>query len=128
MHGEFKNILVSINVEITTSGSPSAGETFSLECSISGTSDDATFQWLRGSPDNRTQLTSGGSRTINSTSSVSQLQFSPLRASHGGLYTCQVMVGNAAVEETTTVEVNREYSTYIPCFIFNKSSTKFPHL
>ena len=100
---------MSVNVDITTSGSPSAGEIFSLECSISGTSDDATFQWLRGSPDNRTQLTSDGSRAINSTSPVSQLQFSPLRASRGGLYTCQVMVEGGTVEKTTTVQVNREY-------------------
>ena len=103
-----------VKVNITTSGSPSAGETFSLECSISGTSDDATYQWLRGSPDNRIQISSDRSRTINSTSSVSQLQFSPLRASHGGLYTCQVMVGGVAVEETIIVQVNRKYM-YMYC-------------
>lgn len=72
---------------------------------INGTSDNATFQWLKGPPDNRTQLTSDGSMTLTSTSSDSELRFSPLRASHGGLYTCQVTVEEATTEETTSVYV-----------------------
>ena len=91
----------------TSSGSPMAGEPFSLECSLSGTSDSTTFQWLKGPADNMTQLTSDGSTTINSTSSVSQLLFSPLRASHGGIYTCQAnVVGGDTFEGTASVEVN----------------------
>ena len=91
----------------TSPGSPLAGESFSLECSLSGTSDSTTFQWLKGPADNMTQLTSDGSTTINSASTVSQLLFSPLRASHGGLYTCQAtVVGGAIFERSTTVEVN----------------------
>ena len=86
-----------------------AGETFSLECSLSGTSDSATFQWLKGPTDNRTQLTSDGSTTINSTSPVSYLLFSSLRGSHGGLYTCQAsVVGLATLEGSTSVQVNRK--------------------
>ena len=103
------NHSASITVLATSSGSPMAGEPFSLECSLSGTSDSATFQWLKGPADNRTQLPSDGSTTINSTSSVSQLLFSPLRASHGGLYTCQAtVVGSATLEESTTMQVNRK--------------------
>ena len=99
----------SIIVRATSSGSPTAGEHFSLECSLSGTSDSATFQWLKGPADNTTQLTSDGSTAINSTSSVSQLLFSPLRASHGGLYTCQAsVVGVATLEGSTNVQVNRK--------------------
>ena len=99
----------SIIVRTTSSGSPMAGEPFSLECSLSGTSDSAVFQWLKGQTDNRTLLTSDGSTTINSTSSVSQLLFSPLRASHGGLYTCQASVmGLATLEGSTNVQVNRK--------------------
>ena len=93
----------------TSSSSPSAGEPFSLECSLSGTSDSTTFQWLKRPADNMTQLTSDGSTTVNSTSTVSQLLFSPLRASHGGLYTCQAtVVGGATLEGSTTVQVNRK--------------------
>ena len=92
----------------TSSRSPSAGEPFSLQCSLNGTSDrrSAIFQWLKGPADNMTQLTSDDSTTINSTSSVSQLLFSPLRASHGGLYTCQATVLLGAVNESATVNVN----------------------
>ena len=97
---------------ITPSGSPTAGESYSLECSVSGTSDSATFQWLEGPTDNRTQLTSDGSRTVNSTSSVSQLQFSPLRASHGGPYTCQATVVGVVVEGTATVVVNGKHCQF----------------
>ena len=110
---KFSFNLVDINMRITSSGSPTSGETFSLECSLmhmtNGTSDNATFQWMKGPPDNRTQLTSDGSMTINSTSSVSELLFTPLRASHGGLYTCQVTVVDvASVEKNTTVQVIRK--------------------
>ena len=91
---------------ITTSGSPIAGEIYTLECSVSGTSDPATFQWLEGPPDNRTQLTGDA---INSNSSVSQLRFSTLMASHGGLYTCKATVGSVVVERTVTLEVSRKY-------------------
>ena len=76
---------------------PTAGETFSLNCSISGTTDPVTYQWFEGPASSGTQL-----------SSVSQLEFSPLRASDAGLYTCQVTVGYMIVEGTTTVEVSRK--------------------
>ena len=100
---------VSISVLATSSGSPTAGEPFSLECSLSGTSDSTTFQWLKGPADNMSQLTSDDTTAINSTSSVSQLLFSPLRASHGGLYTCQAtIVGGATFEGSTTLQVNRK--------------------
>ena len=113
------------SIIITPSGSPTAGQSYSLECSISGTSDSATFQWLDGPTDNRTQLTSDGSRTVDSTSSVSQLQFSPLRASHGGQYTCQATVVGVTVEGTATVEINRKSMAVVlgtspaSCLIFS---------
>ena len=98
----------SVNTIITPSGSPSFGQSYTLECSVNGTSDPATFQWLEGPSDSRTQITSDGSRTVVSTSSLSQLQFPSLMASHGGLYTCQAMVRGVVAEETTTVDVNRK--------------------
>ena len=82
---------------ITPTGTSTAGETFSLNCSVNGTTDPTTYQWFEGTANSGTQL-------IN----VSQLEFSPLRASHTGLYTCQATVGGVMVEGTTTVEVNRE--------------------
>ena len=99
----------SVSVIITSSGPPTAGESYTMECSVSGTSDPVTFQWLEGPPDSRTPLISDGSRTINSDSSLSQLQFSTLRASHGGIYTCQATVRGVVVEGNTIVEVIRKY-------------------
>ena len=75
-----------------------AGEAFSLNCSVSGITDPVTYQWFEGPASNGIQL-----------SNVSQLEFSPLRVSHAGLYTCQATVGGMIVERTTTVNVNRKY-------------------
>ena len=97
---------------ITPFGSPTAGGTYTLECSVSGTSDPAmNFQWFLGPANNRTQFTGDNSRTI---SSNSQLQFTSLQTSHGGLYTCQATVGGVAVEGTTTVEVDRKCCVISP--------------
>ena len=99
-----------VDISFSTSGFPTTGEIYTLECSVSGTSDPAmNFQWFLVSADNETELISDDSITINSNSSISQLQFSPLRTSHGGLYTCQVRVGDEVVEGTTTVEINRKF-------------------
>ena len=104
--------IVSISVEITPSDSQTAGETFSLECScsVNGTSDTPSYQWLVGPPNNRTLLISGGSLNINSYTTSSLLQFTTLRASDGGEYTCQVTVGGHVTERTTMiVEISRKY-------------------
>ena len=107
-------ILFSVSVVLTPSDSPVAGQTYSLECSVNGASDSVTFQWLEGPTNNRTQFTTNGSRTINSTSSVSQLQFSPLRASHGGHYTCQATVMGVVLEGSANVVVDGKY-----CMLYN---------
>ena len=62
-------------------------------------------------------MASDGSRTVNSNSSLSQFHFSPLRASHGGLYICQATVGGVVAEGTTSVEVNRKLTGHYmhPC-------------
>ena len=83
-------------------GTPTAGETFSLNCSVSGTTDPATYQWINS---NGTQL-----------SNVDQLVFSRLLASDAGLYTCQATVGGVMVEGTATVNVSRK------CFYMDISS------
>ena len=89
-------------------GTLTAGETFSLNCSVSGTTDPATYQWFEGLASNGTQL-----------SNVSQLQFSPLRASDAALYTCQATVGSVMVEGSATVTVSRKcfYMYTSTCYI-----------
>jgi hypothetical protein len=88
-------LAVNLVATVTPIGTPTAGETFSLDCSVSGIDDTATYQWFDS---DGTQLTN-----------TSELQFSPLRASEGGVYTCQATVRGVVVEETTTVNVNCEY-------------------
>ena len=115
--------VVSISVAITPSGSPMAGETYSLECScsVNGTSDTPSYQWLVGPPDNRTLLNSDGPWTIYSNSTSSMLQFTTLRATDGGEYTCQVSVGGALAETTNTMEISRKYSNhayFIMCMLY----------
>ena len=85
-------IIVSIGAMITSTGTSTAGETFSLDCSVSGTDDSATYQWSD----------SNGTRLAN----TSQLQFSPLLASHAGTYTCEATVGGVVVENSTTLEIS----------------------
>ena len=88
--------MFTVSVIIITVGIPTAGETYSLDCSVSGTFDPSTiYQWFDG---NGTQLANG-----------SQLQFSPLRASDAGTYTCQATLEGVEVEGNTTVNVSRKY-------------------
>ena len=79
-------------VTITPGGDNTAGQTYSLDCSVIGTTDPATYQWLNSSG---TQLTSS-----------SQLEFSLLLASHSGTYTCRATVGSVVVEGSNTLEIN----------------------
>jgi hypothetical protein len=93
--------MFTVNVVITpsTDGTPTAGETYSLDCSINGTSDPAaTYQWFDGN----------GALLANS----SQLQFSPLRTSDAGIYTCQGTLEDSEVmvEGNATVNVNCKYT------------------
>ena len=100
----FTHTSVSVSVTITPSGSPMAGETYCLQCSatVSGTSATSlSYQWLVGPSDNRQPLNSSSSIIVNSNA----VQFSTLRTSHGGTYTCQVTVGGLMAETTRTVEI-----------------------
>ena len=79
-----------------SSGSPIAGESYSLECSAGGST--ATFQWLMGPPDGRTPIAnSAGVIAVISTSFTSHLQFKPIQQSHSGLYSCQATTDGGAL-------------------------------
>ena len=95
-----------MSVTISPSGSPTAGETYSLQCSVtvSGTSDVVSYQWLLGPSNNRQTLNNDSSITVNS----NMIQFPTLRTSHGGMYTCQVTVGDLMVGTSSTVEIERK--------------------
>ena len=96
-------------VSITTSGTNTAGETYSLVCSttVTGSTDQPTITWL--DPMNNTVP----SEMVTTTDSVSTLTFNQLAASHAGTYTCRAMIGDTAEMKTTTVSVNSK--SRVPC-------------
>jgi hypothetical protein len=91
---------VSIDLNLTPSGSSIAGETFSLLCaaSLNGSESenaDATFQWLL-SNDTSTYIVN------SSIISESQLKFDPLQYFHEGTITCQATVDDIVGIRTLT--------------------------
>ena len=95
---------VAISISITTSGTNTAGETYSLECSttVTGSTDQPTITWL--DPMNNPVP----SEMVATTGSMSTLTFNPLATSHAGTYTCRGMVGEAVQSETMEVIVQSE--------------------
>ena len=83
---------LGVVISVTSTGTPTAGQSYSLDCSVSGTTNLTTYQWFNS---NGTQLTN-----------TSQLQFSPLLASYAGTYTCRATVGSVVVESSDMVEIN----------------------
>ena len=96
--------VISINVSITTSGTNTAGEAYSLQCSVTvtGSTDQSTITWL--DPTNNPVP----SEMVITTGSMSTLTFNPLAASHAGTYTCRATVGGAVQNATEDVRVQSE--------------------
>ena len=92
---------IAISLSITASGTNTAGETYSLECSatVTGSTDQPTITWL--DPMNEVP-----SEMVTTTGSMSTLTFNPLAASHAGTYTCRVTAGGVTETQTSTVIVN----------------------
>jgi hypothetical protein len=96
-------------VSIMPSGSSTAGENSTLECSASIVTQPDTppphFQWFFGP--NNNSLPFQTPRTTNGVTNrySSTLQFSPLSQSHVGMYTCR-LGGNARLAARTTLFVN----------------------
>ena len=91
-----------ISLSITTSGTNTAGETYSLECSatVTGSTDQPTITWL--DPMNNPVP----SEMVTITGSMSTLTFNPLAASHAGTYTCRVTAEGVTETQTSTVIMN----------------------
>ena len=87
------------------SGSPIAGESYTLECSAGGS--EGTFQWL-GPPDGRTPVDDSSPRlNIISDATSSQLQFRPVQQSDNGSYSCSATTnGLALTSEAVIIVVN----------------------
>ena len=92
-------------MSITASGSPIAGESYTLECSAGDS--EGVFQWL-GPPDGRTLVVENSPR-VNIISSIisSQLQFRPVQQSDNGSYSCNATIdGSTLISDPITVAVN----------------------
>ena len=96
---------VVTSVSITPgSGTNTAGEIYSLECSVTvtgSTDQPLTITWLDRPV---------SSVMVTTTGSMSTLKFTPLSASHAGTYTCRATVGSTMQTETIDVTVDSEGS------------------
>ena len=106
--------IVTVSVSITPNyGINTAGESYSLQCSVTVTStgpiDQPTITWL---VNNGVEIgSSDAARTVSvtngSTGSYSNtLTFSPLAASHAGTYTCRATVGDVIKNDVFMLVVN----------------------
>ena len=89
---------------ITSSGNATAGESYSLECTVTvtGSNDQPTITWLMGPMNN--MITSG----VVTTGGMSTLTFNPLAASHAGIYTCRATLDSVMDSASTTITVQSE--------------------
>ena len=97
------------------SGVPISGETYNLTCTVEANV-PPTIQWLYSSNSTVVMNDSGitvamGTQGTTGSSTTLTLSFSPLHASHGGLYTCQSIIDTPAstVNATADVTVQGEY-------------------
>ena len=109
------------DVIITPSGVSTAGDEYSLTCTVTvtGSTDQLAITWLR-SPMN-SEVTDG----VVTTDRMSTLTFNALAASHAGTYTCRAALGSAMDSETMTVSVasewfNKHTYTSISCVVVYK--------
>ena len=107
---------VSESVAISSSGSTTAGETYSLSCSATLVPNRnpplpdpniplPTFEWFYG-PNSDAPLPSGltpSATVFSSNTFTSTLQFSPLSQSHAGNYTCRLGAGGLVNSNMFTV-------------------------
>ena len=100
----------------SVSGSNTAGETYSLVCSVSVTGSTLlpTITWS-GPVNNPVP-----SEMVTTTSSMSTLTFRPLSASHAGTYTCRATAGSLRDDETFTVQVNVPGTSMAVCALVTK--------
>ena len=113
-------------VSISSSGSSTAGETYSLTCSATISPNplptnvpSPTFQWFFGP--NNSSLPSGvtpSNTTITGNTYTSTLEFSRLSQRHTGMYTCRIGAGKLANYAMVTINgrIRYIYSVHIMCF------------
>ena len=93
-----------LGLSITASGSPIAGEGYTLECSAGGS--EGIFQWL-GPPDDRTPIVESGQRLdVISNDTFSRLQFRPVQQSDNGVYSCNATIDGTLISSSIDVSIH----------------------
>ena len=96
----------TVSVQITTSGAPMLGQSYSLTCGVNGAENlsvSITYQWIK---DTQTQIQVGA-----------VLSFSPLRLSDAGNYTCQATVMSSLLSAPITVTSSNSLAVRLICMI-----------
>ena len=96
---------------ITSSGIKTAGESYTLECTVTvtGSTDQPTIIWLDNGAvisSTTTRMVSGITGSAGSYSTT--LTFNPLAASHAGTYTCRATLDSAMDSASRTITVQSE--------------------
>ena len=115
-------------VGITEDGTSTAGSTFTLTCTVqktrSGFRNSPMPQWtVKGQ---RTAVTESDDIIIKTGSSTSNLTFSPLRTSHGGVYTCQGNLTTPALTDQYSLKESQEVKVESKVIILFSSIIIFP--
>ena len=110
---------------MTTTGSVTAGQKYTLECNVSiitGLTDTPTVTWLHP---NGTE--SGDSFTISPDTppSSSTLTFTPLTISHAGQYTCEGSIESPALDSPLTVRETQNVTVQCNIFAYEIYSVHF---
>ena len=94
---------------ITESGLPHAGEVYTLVCSVEVSPGSPNVTWMHDGRvvSSEANITVGDMETTGTTTTLT-LTFNPLRTSHGGVYTCQSVVGKSELTETAIKAVTVE--------------------
>ena len=85
-----------IAVALSGDGTPTAGQSYTLTCSVSGVS-VTTYQWRKDDSVIQGQTTE-------------MLSFSPLRLSDAGQYTCEVIVNSMTLTDDEDVVIMSKIS------------------
>ncbi len=111
----------AISIVTNTSGTPTAGEVYSLSCEVRedilGLTGEPVAVWI----DSNGNVMAGDDITVTSSNGMSTLTFNPLKATNADTYTCTGSLQSPALSTPLTVtqqqrvEVTREFihRTYI---------------
>ena len=82
---------ITVTVAVSGDGTPTAGQSYALTCSVSGAS-VTTYQWKKDG-------------SVIQSETTEMLSFSPLRLSDAGQYTCGVTVNSMTHTDDMSINI-----------------------